>query len=116
MDLLGAVAQTFKEAFCSYFELHPEAYEKEVIRRSLRGRARRLWPLLEITGGATVFSARHLVALAGETRTRDDLVDVIDEYEKDFKPHAGFLLRRLKIGLSCKNLLDVHDLVRRAAK
>ncbi|MGZ4963373.1 MAG: hypothetical protein ACXWJB_04980 [Limisphaerales bacterium] len=105
---------TFKEAVCRHLDIRVEDYETEVIRRSLHSHARRIWPLLEIFGGKATFSSRQLVGMAANTLSREDLIDVINEYYKDFKPSAGFLFNRLKIGVSCRKLLALHDDVRRS--
>lgn len=67
-------------------------------------------------GGKTVFSSRQLVSMVAETLNREDLIDVINEYHKDFRPQAGFAVRSLKIGVSCSKLLALHDKIRTTPK
>src|SRR4051812_36799164 len=105
---------TFKEAVCRHLNIPDDDYETEVIRRSLHSHARRIWPLMEIFGGKAAFSSRQLVGMAANTLSREDLIDVINEYYKDFKPSAGFLRNRLNIGISCRKLLALHDDIRRS--
>jgi hypothetical protein len=107
-----AVSTPFKEAFCKHCNVPIASYEREVIRRTLRPHAAKVWPLLEMFGAKTVFSSRRLVRMVAETRTRDDLIDVIDEYYKDFKPKAGFLVNVLNISISCRKLVALHDQAR----
>lgn len=105
---------SFKEAVCRHYGIPLKSYEQEIILHTLHSHARRIWPLLEITGGKTVSSSRQLASMVADTLTRDDMIDVIDEYFKDFKPKAGFLVNALDISISCRKLLALHDQVRAA--
>lgn len=112
--MVTPMSVSFKEVVCRYYGIPPKSYEREVILRTLHSHARSIWPLLELTGGKTVFSSRQLVRMVADTLTRDDMIDVIDEYYKDFKPKAGFLVNALDISISCRNLLALHDQARAA--
>lgn len=50
--------------------------------------------------------------MAADTISRDDLIDVVDEYYKDLKRHGGFLLNFFNVGISCRKLLALHDEIR----
>jgi hypothetical protein len=105
---------SFKESVCSHYGIPSEHYERELILQTLHPHARRIWPVLELTGGKTVFSSRQLADMVADTVTRDDMIDVINEYYKDLKPKAGFLVNALDISISCRKLLALHDQLRAA--
>jgi hypothetical protein len=106
------MAQTFKEAFCTYYRCKPEHYPREALSRCLYPQARAVWKVFELAGGPATLAANTFIELAGQTQSRDDLMDVITEYRDDIKPHAGFLADLFKLRVSIERLIALHETVR----
>src|SRR3569832_2053716 len=99
------MAQTFKEAFCAHFGCRPENFGREALSRSLYPQARPFWRFLDLAGGKAMFAANTFIELAGQTRTKEDLLDVINEYRDDIKPHSGFMSQMFKVRVSVERLV-----------
>jgi hypothetical protein len=106
------VALPFKEAFADAFGCRPDAFSQEVLKRCLYPHARVIWPLLEFAGGPAVLAAQAYMDLIAATRSKDELLDAIDEYRDEIRPHSGFLARRLYLRVSVERLLGLHHFVR----
>jgi len=106
------MAQTFKEVFCAHFKCAPENYAREALSRSLYPQARTIWKVFDLAGGPAVRAANTFIELAGQTQSKEDLLDVITEYRDDIKPHAGFMADLFKLRVSIDRLIALHDLVR----
>lgn len=106
------MALPFKEAFADAFGCRPEDFPKEALKRCLYPHARAIWPLLDSAGGPAALAARAYMDLIAETRTKDELLDAIDEYRDEVRPYSGFLARRLYLRVSVERLLGLHHFVR----
>ena len=98
---------TFSEGFCAKFNVSPEAYEAEVMKRALYPLARVIrWLLVLIPD---YFSAdRAFLASVGRMTRRRDFG--LEEIEFVHHPaNRGFLRRQLKLRVSARRL---HRLVR----
>lgn len=111
---MNHMARTFKDAFCAHFGCRPEAYQREMLARSLYPQARPFWRFLDLAGGKAMMAASTFIELAGQTQTKEDLMDVINEYRDDIKPHSGFVAQVFKIRVSVERLVALHDLVRKS--
>ena len=103
----------FKDLFCAYVHCAPEAYTREVLKRTLYPRAARLAGL-----GSWFCSPLCLGVIeeAGEAENSEELRDIIKLYEYDIQLHGGFWIRRLKFRVSGQRLLDLYGQVRHEAE
>jgi|GEM_PF-2700325 len=106
------MAQTFKQAFCGHFHCPLEDFSREALARCLYPHARAVWKVIDLCGGHAALAATTFIDLAGQTLTKEDLLDVISEYRNDIKPHAGFLAQVFKMRVSIERVIAVHNLVR----
>ena len=104
----------FKDAFCRHFQCSAKDYSREAVWRCLYPHARSVWRALELAGGSAAHTATVLMEMVGETRSKEDLLDVISEYRDEIKPHSGLLARRFKIRVSILRLVALHDEIRKA--
>jgi hypothetical protein len=54
------------------------------------------------------------VNAAGNTRSKEELKDLISLFHNDVKPLSGYFVRRFKIRISCERLLMLHSQVRKS--
>ena len=106
------MTSTFKQVFCAHFRCAPEDFNRKALARCLYPHAGFVWKILDLTGGPAVLAAYSFIELAGQTKTKEDLLDVISEYREDIKPHSGFLAQHFKVRVSIDRLIMLHDLIR----
>jgi hypothetical protein len=106
------MALPFKDALAECFGMNPQDFSRETLKRCLYPHARAIWPLLELAGGPPVLTAQALIDLVAETRGKDELLDAMQEYRDEVRPHSGFLARRLYLRISVERLLGLHHFVR----
>ncbi len=71
-----------------------------------------MWRILDLAGGRAVLAANAFIQMAGQAQSKEDLLDIINEYRDDIKPHSGFFAGRWKIRVSVERLVALHDEVR----
>jgi hypothetical protein len=106
------MALPFKVAFAECFGCQPEDFSREAVKRCLYPHARIVWSFFQLGGGPPVLAAEALMNLVADTRNKDELMDSLDEYRDDVRPHSGFLARRLYLRVSMERLLALHHFVR----
>lgn len=98
---------TFSEGFCAKYHVRPEAYEAEVMKRSLYPAARVVRGFLALIPDYFSADRAFLNAVGRMTRRRDF---GLEEIEFVHHPaNRGFLRRQLKLRVSARRL---HRLVR----
>jgi hypothetical protein len=106
--------KTFAEAFCDCYNCPPEEFIKEVLFRCIYPHARRSMKFFYFLGTRTAREACALIDAAGNTRSKEELKDLVSLYHNDVKPLAGIFVRKFKIRVSCERLLMLHSQVRKA--
>lgn len=64
-------------------------------------------------GTRTAMEACAFVDAAGNTRSKEELKDLISLYHNDIKPVSGIFVRKFKIRVSCERLLLLHSQIRK---
>ena len=108
------MTSTFAEAFCSAYNVPPETFIKEALFRCIYPHARRPMKLFYALGTRTATEACAFINAAGNTRSKEELKDLISLFHNDVKPFSGILVRRFKIRVSCERLLMLHSQVRKS--
>ena len=65
-------------------------------------------------GARIATEACAFIGAAGNTRSKEELKDLISLYHNDVKPFSGIFVRRFKIRVSCERLLMLHSQVRKS--
>ena len=104
--------QTFKSAFCECFNCPEDRYGYEALKRCLYPHAGKMWRFLDLAGGNAVLTANTFIQMAGQAQSKADLLDIINEYRDDLKPHSGYMATHWKIRVSVDRLVALHDEVR----
>jgi hypothetical protein len=107
-------SKTFAEAFCACYNCPPESFVKEVLFRCVYPHARRSMKFFYLIGSRTAMEASAFVGAAGNTRSKEELKDLISLFHNDVKPFSGIFVRRFKIRVSCERLLMLHSQVRKS--
>jgi hypothetical protein len=106
----------FRDAFAGCFGCDPQDFPNEALKQCLYPHARIMWPLLELAGGPPVLAAQAFMSLVSETCSKDELMDAIESYRDEVRPHSGVLARRLYLRVSVERLLAMHHFVRETEK
>ncbi|MGZ4971389.1 MAG: hypothetical protein ACXWDN_01410 [Limisphaerales bacterium] len=106
------MALPFKDAFCACYKCKPEEFQQKAADFCLYPRARILWRFLDLVGARTTLGATTLLELAGQTRSEEDLCDVIKEYHHDLYRHVGWPAKLLGLRISTERLLALYRNVR----
>jgi len=106
--------KTFSEAFCACYNCSPESFVKEALFRCIYPHARRPMKIFYLLGTRTALEASAFIGAAGNTRSKEELKDLISLFHNDVKPFSGIFVRRFKIRVSCERLLMLHSQVRKS--
>lgn len=105
--------KTFREAFCDYFHVSPENYTREAVFKCLYPHAvfffRICYPLQTVT----IIESMQFINMVGQTRTDEELEDVISDYHNDMKDRSTYLARRWNMRVSARAVAKINQIIRR---
>jgi hypothetical protein len=105
---------TFAEAFCACYNFPPDSFVKEALFRCIYPHARRPMKFFYLLGTRTALEASAFIGAAGNTRSKEELKDLISLFHNDVKPFSGIFVKRFRIRVSCERLLMLHSQVRKS--
>lgn len=84
---------TFKEAVCNLYGIHPEKFERFMLRKTLFWRVRFLQPLIEFFHPDFLFNERRLVSKIANAHNMREVQEEVDFYQHKFV--VGFVLKEV---------------------
>ena len=103
----ASTGETFAEKFCRHFNVPPDRFEKEVLRKALYPHARYLRRLLPDYLRA---ADRSFVAGVGRLRRRRDLAVEMAEFQRDAR-NQNFVRNRLRLRISARRMQHLVEAV-----
>jgi hypothetical protein len=103
----ASTGEPFAETFCRHFNVPPDRFEKELLRKALYPHARYFRRLLPDYMRA---ADRSFVAGIGRLRRRRDLALEVAEFQRDPR-NQGFSRNRLRLRISARRMQHLVEAV-----
>ena len=108
--------KTFKEAFCSHFCCPPERFAYEAVFKCLYPHALLFFRIFLLLQTRTTTEAFVFMEKVGQTRTVEELEDVISEYHNDMRDLSTYWARHWNLRVSARAVARLNTTIRSPKK
>lgn len=98
--------------YCEYYRCAPEDFVRDALFRCLYRHAVLFFRLFYWMRPRTVLDSMRFIEKVGQTRTREDLEDIISEYHNDMADTATALSRQWKMRVSSRAVAMLNEKLR----